>query len=556
MTTKKFTRTALLAVIAVLISIVCMATVSNAVAPGTVSTTVYFGDGFFCLHPDLAQPGAFGDPVEMTAVPLEEYTGYPKATIDIIAGYIMLQSDYYYYTGGESGGVVINNDDLQALIWNLVCTNPTHMSYSYHLQYVTDHELTNPEIIALKARRNAYNSYVLSHLDEVHDNYTLTIWVSPGTVAAGTKVYQDILELGLLEKHGVPSMEKKVLDRNDTDNTYDTLIGWQDAADHDIGDTVPFRLIATLRDMPSFSKYYLEFVDHMEHFDLIADSIRVYIDGNDVTDSFEIEKVVSGYTTDINVRCENILPLGAVNGSEVIMEYSAVLREDAIIGPDGNPNTAHLVYTRTSGTADKGETPPDTVKVFTYELIINKVKPDDSPLTGAAFKLSKKNPDSSYTEIGTLGANETSPGVYELTGENLTQFVWTGIDDGVYKLEEVVVPDGYNKMDDIEFLIEAVHDHTADSPHLYYLRTDYDNFDGFYDVELMGMYAHFPAGTTGYVDIMDKEGIITHIVNKPGSVLPSTGGNGTTVFYVIGIVVVLISGAAIITSVTKKARKA
>ncbi len=534
----KKTRKILVSVIAlaVMLTLCFGAVMVKAETPaGTTSNTVYFSDGFFCLHPHLKQQGPY-DKVEMVAVPADQYTGYPKATLDMFAAFIMLQMDYYYATGGENGGVVINNNDIQALIWNHVCTEQDHIKVQYHLQ-----RGNQAEAIANKQKRLAYLNYVNAHKDEVVDNYTMTIWVSKDPA------FQDLLEVRLVEKHGAPTMEKKVQDKNDTDNTGDAAFGWQDGADYDIGDEVPFQLTATLSDMPSFSSYYLEFVDHMEHLTMVEGSLKVTLDGEDVTDHFTVTKSTSGYATDLKVTCENILPLGAKKNSKIVMTYSATLNEDAVVGNPGNSNEAYLVYTRSSGTADKGTTLPDKVKVFTYRLTANKVDPENEALEGAAFKLSKKLEDGTYQTVAVIGATENADGTYTASEDKVTIFVWNGIDDGTYKLEEVVTPVGYNTMEPIEFWIKAEHDHHAEDPHLYYLNSNYDGFKSFYPPEFWGiMGIEVKDDLTGYVSLEEGD-MITNIVNQPGSVLPSTGGMGTKIFYALGTVLVLAAGVLLVT---------
>lgn len=546
-----------------LMSIVLGATTIKAETPaGTTTDTVYFGDGFFCLHPHRTQQGAY-DKVKMIAVSSEEYEEYPKETLDKFAAFIMLQMDYYYSTGGENGGIVINNDDIQALIWNEVCTNSDHIKSQYHLQ-----RGSNDESITLKEKRQKYLKYVNENKSKVEGNYTMTIWVSQDPK------YQDILELRLLEKHGTPTMEKKVLDKNDTDNTEDKAIGWQDGADYDIGDEVPFQITATLSEMPNFSSYYLEFVDHMEHFTMVESEgkldLKVTLDGKDVTDYFTVTKTTSGSTTDLHVVCENILSLGAKKSSKVVLSYSATLNEDAIVGNPGNPNEAYLVYTRSSGTADKGTTKPDRVKVFTYILTANKVEPDGvdkdgnpktKALKGAAFKLSKKMADGTYKTVAVIGATENEDGSYTKSQEDSTIFEWKGIDDGTYKLEEVITPNGYNTMKPIEFWLKAEHDHKAEDPHLYFINSNYDGFNDSIPAEYLGFFIgdgdddatsfdeivppELNIDIDGFV-VMAPETLSTDIVNVSGAILPSTGGTGTKLFYILGSMFVLAAGVLLV----------
>ena len=85
-------------------------------------------------------------------------------------------------------------------------------------------------------------------------------------------------------KADVPSVKKKVMDTNDTDNTNDAKIGWQDSADYDIGDDVPFQLTATLpANVESYKSYYLKFDDTLSQgLDFNEESVTVKLGDKDV----------------------------------------------------------------------------------------------------------------------------------------------------------------------------------------------------------------------------------------------------------------------------------
>ena len=108
----------------------------------------------------------------------------------------------------------------------------------------------------------------------------------------------------------------------------------------------------------------------------------------------------------------------------------------------------------------------------------------------------------------------------------MTQFVWTGLDDGDYKLVETTTPAGYNTIDPIEFTITAEHDVLSDNPAL----KDLDGGDLF----------------TGEVS---TGALSADVENRTGATLPETGGMGTTLFYVIGATLAI--GAAVV-MVTRK----
>lgn len=320
-------------------------------------------------------------------------------------------------------------------------------------------------------------------------------------------------------KSDVPSVVKKVQDTNDT--TGETS-DWQDSADYDINDSVPFQLTATLpSNLDDYTEYYLEFSDTLSDGLTYNGDAKVYLvngdDKTDVTSSFTIADGGSSF------KINNLKSLdGVTSSTKVVVEYTATLNENAVIGSEGNPNTVKLIYsnnpnyTGSGETSPTGETPEDTVIVFTYKVVVNKVKEDGtSPLEGAGFTLYKKDSSGKWNEVETISAGDT------------TTFTFSGLDDGDYKLVETTVPDGYNKASDVEFTISASHSEEADEPKLISLSVDQTSAD-------------FTSSTT-------DGSLTTDVVNKKGSVLPSTGGMGTTILYVVGTILVLAAGILLVT---------
>ncbi len=334
------------------------------------------------------------------------------------------------------------------------------------------------------------------------------------------KAVTDSLVVTPTVKTDVPSFEKKVKDTNDsTGETTD----WQDSADYDIGDTIPYKLTATLGDISKFDHYYLEFNDTMTHLTYVHGSVQVKVGGENGTD-ITANSVVewNADSKKLTVTINDVKALGAESGSKVVVLYNATLDEDAKIGSEGNPNTADLTFSNNpnntgDGTSkpDTGKTPEDKNIVFTYKVTVNKTDEKDQPLKGAGFTLYKKNSAGNYVAVGD-----------EIKGTDLTTFTWNGVDDGDYKLEETTTPSGFKTMDPIEFKVTASHTVLSDNPTL-------ETLDG-------GDLA------TGDVSTGNIE---ADIVNKSGATLPSTGGIGTTIFYVVGGVLMV---GAFVLLITKK----
>ena len=344
-------------------------------------------------------------------------------------------------------------------------------------------------------------------------------------------------------KSDVTEVQKKVKDINDSTDT--TKTDWQDSADYDIGDSIPFQLKATLADnVSSYTTYKVVFHDTLSKGLTYNNDAKVYIDGTE-TNGFAVTATVNADGTTLTVSCDDVKALGAGNSSVITVEYTVKLNENAVLGSAGNPNEVYLEYSNNpnkseNGNNETGETPKDVVIVFTYKTIINKVDSENKPLTGAAFKLEK-------LIKGKDGAADTWTTVKEFTvDETTTSFTFSGLDDGQYKLTETKTPAGYNTIDPIYFVIEATHDVTADAPTLKTLNAYLTDANGNKQTEMKdGESVNIDLGT---VDLTAGS-ITTTVVNKSGSELPSTGGIGTTIFYVLGGVLVL---AAVVLLVTKK----
>lgn len=321
-------------------------------------------------------------------------------------------------------------------------------------------------------------------------------------------------------KADVPSVEKKVKDTNDT--TGETT-GWQDSADYDIGDDVPFQLTATLaNNIESYKTYSLKFNDTLSKgLDYNNDAV-IKLGDKVVTDSFTPSYDATAKT--LTFTCDNILAFGAKNSDKIVVEYTAKLNENAEIGAAGNPNTVYLDFSNNpnnGGEGDRGKTPEDKVIVFTYKLTVNKVDKENKPLTGAEFSLFKKvNGKDELVEVKKILS----------TNAEGTVFGFTGLDDGTYVLRETKTPDGYNSIEDQTFTISAKHDENSDDPKL---------------TELTGDVA---SGSIIDLGVMLEKGeLSTDVVNNKGSVLPSTGGAGRVAIYVIGAILVLGGGIVLVT---------
>jgi fimbrial isopeptide formation D2 family protein/LPXTG-motif cell wall-anchored protein len=323
-------------------------------------------------------------------------------------------------------------------------------------------------------------------------------------------------------KSGVPTVEKKVMDKNDSmGKTSD----WQDSADYDIEDDVPFQITGTMpSNIDAYTTYKYVFTDTMSKgLTYTANNAKIKIGEKDVTSSFtETMTTDADGKTVVTWSCGNLKGIDGVTlnkDTKVVVTYSAKLNKDAVIGSAGNPNEVNLTYSNNpnkGGDGETGKTPDDKNIVFTYKVVVNKVDQDKKSLAGAAFKLEKKS-DGTYATVK------------EFTAGTETSFEFSGLDDGDYRLTETTTPSGYNTIDPVEFTISATHDTESNDPKLTELSV---------------------TGAKGFTADKDAGSLTTDIVNKKGSNLPSTGGIGTRMFYVFGGC--LVAAAAVLLALKKR----
>ena len=325
----------------------------------------------------------------------------------------------------------------------------------------------------------------------------------------------------------VPKFTKKLKDTNDTTGV---ITGWQDSADYDIDDKIPFRLQGTVSaDYDSYKTYYYAFHD-VEETGLTFDpsSVKVFV-GDEVTGT-KID--ASNYTvvtspTDgctFEIVFDDLKNISIVTAKSIItVTYESTLNTDAVLGAHGNVNTAQLEYSNNPRGNGTGTTPWDNVIVFTYKVVVNKVDQAGHPLDGAQFTLTKKTKNGTDV-VKTMDVNTT-----------LTQFTLSGLDDGEYTLTETVTPAHYNTISPITFTVNADHTITWEAESR--------------DSILTSLSGNTASGEITFDVDKTAGSLTTNVVNNIGTTLPGTGGIGTTIFYVIGGGLMV---AAAILLITKK----
>ncbi len=364
-------------------------------------------------------------------------------------------------------------------------------------------------------------------------------------------------------KKSVPTTIKKVKENTktvtdiDDDNIPGLNVGekYNDVADYDIGDQVPFELIGTLpADYDKYGTYYYQFTDTMDSsFTLDKTSVKAYYTTDNGTKWTEI---TSGFTTSEPVAnkdgskksftvtfadlktATSSLPAS----SKIKVAFDATLNENAKIGLPGNENESYLTFSNDVNSNSHGKTAPDKVVVFTYELDTTKVDESDTAKTleGAHFivldsngenpKYLVQNKDNEGKVTNNSWTSEKSKATDFISGKE-GKFAIKGLDDGTYYLQETKAPDGYNTD-------STLHEVTINAS-----TSNGQGWDGSTDA--------LTALSLGTVENSgDAEtGIVSdQITNSKGSNLPSTGGMGTTLLYVAGGILVACAAAYVVMS--------
>lgn len=344
-----------------------------------------------------------------------------------------------------------------------------------------------------------------------------------------TYIVKVVNDVTISPKGNVPSFEKKVKDTNDTTGA---TSDWQDSADYDIGDKVPFKLEGTVAsNYADYKTYYFAFHDKAEPgLTFNKDSVKVFVDATEITTGYSVvTSTTDGDTFD--VVFDNLKIITDVRAdSKITVEYTATLNDKAVLGNQGNVNTAHLEFSNNpnkvhsgSGKPETGNTPDDSVIVFTYQVVVNKTKANGEALTGAEFTLKKVLED---------GTKETVTVVKNTEG---TTFTFKGLDDGDYVLTETKTPATYNTIEPIRFTVTADHNIVWNGEAR--------------DTILTSLTGNVTSGTADFMPDKTEGSLTTNVVNQSGATLPGTGGIGTTIFYVIGG---LLMAAAAVLLITKK----
>ena len=387
-------------------------------------------------------------------------------------------------------------------------------------------------------------------------------------------------------KADTPSIDKSI---DDAGVTIDTSNG-------SIGDTVKFKIAGKVPDMTGFEKYYYVLTDTLSAgLALDAASIAVKV-GTTTLAIGATDGSTGGYhvnydaaTGKLEIVLHNFIQYKALTGTAIEITYSAKIDDDAVIGVEGNPNAATLIYSNNPKTdvdgkpgetdypkVPVGETPQSKTYTYTAGIELKKVDEDGEPLSGAVFTLEGttlnrvvvtgdvfeldaagtfyKLLDETYTTTAptadTAAKYASVTDKYTKTTKTVVQDAvassysatgtvddsgilrFDGLGEGTYTLTEVVAPSGYSLLADP---LSIVVDWTAPAD---------------LSVSTDCTWSFAVNGGAASTSLTEGGRHLITIENIPSNKLPSTGGMGTTIFTIGGLV--LMAGAVLLLVVRRK----
>ena len=306
-----------------------------------------------------------------------------------------------------------------------------------------------------------------------------------------------------------------------------------------IGDTLTFPLTSTIPDMSAYNKYTFKFKDTLSKGLSFKQVESVKVGDTTLTENTD-------YTVTRPTVTDNTLTVDMLNfknqqtnaGKTITVTYTATLNKDAVVGGHGNTNSATIQYSNNPSTNGTGESEPSKVRVFTYGFTVDKYTGknyDDTAtrLAGAEFTLAHKGGTAiSFVKVADSATQNAVYRVAKADEAGATTTITTpangkvdfrGLENGEYTLTETKAPAGYNKLASAIGVKVDGQNNGTDTTHATVV-IKYDNNNG------------------SVYDQIASNGVIP-VQNKPGVVLPGTGGMGTIAFTVIGVLVIALGVA-------------
>ena len=268
-----------------------------------------------------------------------------------------------------------------------------------------------------------------------------------------------------------------------------------------VGQEVHFELLSKVPDTTGFDTYTYEITDTMSAGLSFSKDVQVYVDSVLQTDNVTISNAEDGTGFSLIL---DVMQLQDQTGKQIKVTYSAVVKESAVSVIQ--ENDAQLKYSSDPTDDSKFAVITDAEKLYTAKIVIDKFETEneDKKLANAQFVL--MNGDGAFytydEETETVGWAAAQQDASVVTTDQNGSAVFLGLEDGVYTLKEIKAPAGYNLLTDT------------------------------IDITVAGSSSDETQLT-----------VTAEVANNTGSRLPSTGGTGTKMFYVIGFMMMTVPAA-------------
>ncbi len=314
-------------------------------------------------------------------------------------------------------------------------------------------------------------------------------------------------------------------------------------------DKVNYQSVSTIPTYPANATGLVYYVTDTLSTGLTFDSSSVIVKIMDSSGTTPVTTLaaVTGYTLEtsgIGSATFRVTLIGDGNiktwgnaGDKVLVTYSAALNSSATFGSTGNPNSINLTYTNNPSNYGPGSTfttLDDTVITYANQLTVTKKDESNNPMTGVDFELYQYD-GTDYTIFIEKQTTSTPAGIA----------TFTKLQQGSYMLKETAAPAGYNLVS-IPFVVSAKNGTTAIIPNTGITVTQNGN------TAALAFKAAWECDNKSIV--VTDTGMTITINDTKGFALPGTGGIGTTIFTVTGIVIILL-GICLFLVYQKKHRK-
>ncbi len=314
-----------------------------------------------------------------------------------------------------------------------------------------------------------------------------------------------------------------------------------DANNVAIGDVVNYKVTSSVPNLAGYGAYTFNITDRFGTGLTFNDDVAIQLKKGESTKDLveDTDFTVSQSGQVVTITFTNFIQYKSTSwqGADIVVTYSALVNDNAVVGATGNDNTVTLTYSSNPAvSSDTKTTTPEVVSSYVTGITIRKVDSSGNALTGAQFQLTGDKVNKVRVQ-GTEMQTKTESFTVNATVDANGQLVLEGLAEGEYQIKELVAPTGYHLL--AEPITVTI---TCTEPTEVVDGTE----ECVWSVEIANP-------NDENVTPAVEDGIITlAITNQAGNELPFTGGMGTTLFVVIGLALMVGAAVAVILINKKK----